>query len=95
MMYRRFTGLVVAVAFTAASDAWAGSWATQATLANNAYQGSVTLDAAGNMVSVWYQNAVNGSLVTEIWGSSAAIGHPLGPGPISPAQSCRQLFDAL
>ncbi len=76
MRYRQFTGLIVAVALTTATDASAGSWATQATLANNAYQGAVTLDASGNMVSVWYQNAVNGSLVTEIWGSSAVIGQP-------------------
>jgi hypothetical protein len=75
MRYRSFTGLVLAVALTAATDVWGGTWATQATLANNAYQGSVSLDASGNMVSVWYQNAVNGSLVTEIWGSSAVSGH--------------------
>ena len=53
MKCRRFTGLVLAVALTAATDGWAGSWATQATLANNAYQGSVSLDASGNMVSAW------------------------------------------
>ncbi len=61
---------------TAATGAWAGSWATQATLANDAYQGSIGIDASGNLVVVWYQNAVNGSLVEETWGSSAAFGQP-------------------
>jgi hypothetical protein len=72
MKFRSFAGLMMATALT--TNASAGSWATQATLANNAYQGAVTLDASGNMVSVWYQNAVNGALVTEIWGSSTVIG---------------------
>lgn len=61
---------------TLATSAWAGSWATQATLANNAYQGSIGIDASGNLVVVWYQNGVNGSLVEETWGSSAAFGQP-------------------
>src|SRR5947209_3892997 len=56
--------------------ALAGTWGTQATLANNAYQGSIALDASGNMVTVWYQNGVNGSLVEEAWGSSAAFAQP-------------------
>ena len=51
MKCRRFTGLVLAVALTAATDGWAGSWATQATLANNAYQGSVSLDASAGWVA--------------------------------------------
>jgi hypothetical protein len=61
---------------TLATSAWAGSWATQQTLANNAYQGSIGIDANGNLVVVWYQNGVNGNLVEETWGSSAAFGQP-------------------
>ena len=69
--------LTVAAGFgTLAVSASAGSWSTQATLANNAYQGSIAIDASGNLVTVWYQNGVNGSLVEEVWGSSAAFGQP-------------------
>ena len=76
MKNKRFGYLVFVIPFTAAISASAGSWSTQATLANNAYQGTVALDASGNMVAVWYQNAVNGSSVSEIWASSAALGQP-------------------
>src|SRR6516164_7288745 len=58
----------------------AGTWATQATLSNNAYNGSIAIDAKGNLVVVWYQNAdPSGNLLEEVWGSSTAIGHPWGP----------------
>ena len=67
---------MLALLVTGATLAHAGSWGTQATLANNAYQGSIGLDASGNLVVVWYQNGVNGSLVEETWGSSAAFGQP-------------------
>jgi hypothetical protein len=46
-------------------------------LGTNAYNGTVALDAAGNMTSVWYQYTLpNGSAVNEIWASSAAFGQP-------------------
>jgi hypothetical protein len=64
-------------AFAASAPASAGTWGTQAVLANNAYNGTVALDAAGNMVSIWYQNALpNGTAVNEIWASTAAFGQP-------------------
>src|SRR5215472_13930813 len=54
---------------------YAGSWGTQAQLSTNAYNGTIGLDAAGNMTSVWYQNNLpNGTAVNEIWGSTAAFG---------------------
>jgi len=69
--------LVFALPFSAGINAYAGSWSTQATLANNAYNGTVTLDASGNLVAVWYQNAApNGTAINQIWASSAAIGQP-------------------
>ena len=40
--------LAVAVALSASITASAGSWSTQATLANNAYNGTTTLDASGH-----------------------------------------------
>jgi hypothetical protein len=59
------------------SPAWAGTWGTQAQLSTNAYNGTIALDAAGNMTSVWYQNNLpNGTAVNEIWASTAAFGHP-------------------
>ncbi len=51
--------------------AWAGSWGTAVVLANNAYSGSVAIDAAGNLTSVWYQNNLQ-----EILAATAAFGHP-------------------
>jgi len=66
---------MLAVPLVAATSASAGSWSTQATLASSAYQGTIGLDASGNMTSVWYQyNAPNGTAIDEIWGSSAAFG---------------------
>src|SRR6202035_6092512 len=67
-------GYVMVAACMMAMNAWAGTWSKQATLANNAYQGSIALDASGNMVAVWYQNAVNGVLTEEIWASNAPFG---------------------
>ena len=74
---RRFSiaGLTLASVLAAAMPALAGSWLTQATLATNGYQGSVALDASGNMVSVWDQETqLNGSQVSEIWASTATFG---------------------
>jgi len=83
MQCSRFRCLILA-GLTTAVTAWAGSWSTQATLANNAYQGSIALDGSGNMVAVWYQNAVNGVTTQEIWASTAAFGKPWsGPVDIS------------
>src|SRR5258708_7405284 len=63
------------VTFLAVVPAFAGSWSTPVVLGNNAYSGSVTVDAAGNMISVWYQNQLpNGTPVNAIWASSAAFG---------------------
>jgi hypothetical protein len=75
MKFKSLANLMVAVALTAATSASAGSWSTQATLASSAYEGTIGLDASGNMTSVWYQyNAPNGSAIDEIWASSAAFG---------------------
>jgi hypothetical protein len=78
MKCRNFAAiLAVAVALSASITASAGSWSTQATLANNAYNGTTTLDASGNLVAVWYQNAApNGTAINQIWASTAAIGQP-------------------
>jgi hypothetical protein len=57
--------------------ALAGTWSTQVVLGSNAYSGSVTLDAAGNMAAVWYQSRLpNGTAVNEIWASTAPFGQP-------------------
>jgi hypothetical protein len=54
---------------------YAGGWGTQAQLSTNAYNGTIALDAAGNMTSLWYQNDLpNGTAVNEIWASTAAFG---------------------
>jgi hypothetical protein len=75
MKFKSLANLMVAVALTAATSASAGSWSTQATLASSAYEGTIGLDASGNMTSVWYQyNAPNGAAIDEIWASSAAFG---------------------
>jgi curli biogenesis system outer membrane secretion channel CsgG len=71
-MKSRFVCVMVA-AWMAAVSAY-GQWQTQATLANNAYQGSIALDASGNKIAIWYQNAVNGNLTEEIWASNATFG---------------------
>jgi hypothetical protein len=73
MKFSRLGCLMLAGMMTAMS-AGAGSWQTQATLANNGYQGSIALDASGNMIAVWYQNAVNGVTTQEIWASNAPFG---------------------
>jgi len=77
MNCKSIMSLMAVAAFAVATSASAGSWSTQATLASSAYQGTVGLDAAGNMTSVWFQyNAPNGSAIDEIWASSAAFGQP-------------------
>jgi len=62
---------VMALPLTLATTLSAGSWSTQATLANNAYQGSIAIDASGNLVAVWYQNGV-----AEIYAGTSSIAHP-------------------
>ncbi len=75
MKCKTFAMLAFAAVLTAGTSASAGSWLTQATLANNAYQGTVALDSSGNVVAVWYQNAgPNGTAINQIWASTAAIG---------------------
>lgn len=72
MKFSRIGCLMVAGCLTAVSAG--AQWQTQATLANNAYDGSIGLDSSGNMVATWYQNAVNGVLTEEIWASNATFG---------------------
>jgi len=92
MNSKSLASLMVAVALVSASNLWAGSWSTQTTLASSAYQGTIGLDASGNMTSVWFQyNAPNGSAIDEIWASSAAFGQPWSSpvdvsGNLGPAQ---------
>jgi hypothetical protein len=77
MKCKSFAIFVFAAALAAGTRASAGSWSTQATLANNAYNGTTTLDASGNLVAVWYQNAApNGTAVNQIWASTGVIGQP-------------------
>jgi hypothetical protein len=74
--YKTLTAAILSLLTAAPMPASAGSWSTQAVLASNAYNGSVALDANGNMVSAWYQNALpNGTAVNEIWASTAPSGH--------------------
>jgi hypothetical protein len=75
MKCKCLAGLMLAVLFAAAASASAGSWSTQATLANNAYNGTVALDASGRLNSVWYQNAApNGTAINQIWASTSTVG---------------------
>jgi hypothetical protein len=77
MKCKSLASLMLVLPLSTAINASAGSWSTQATLANNAYSGTIALDGAGNMTSVWYQNAApNGTAINEIWASSAAFGQP-------------------
>ena len=77
MKCKSLTSLLLCVLFAAATPALAGTWATQVVLATNAYNGTVALDASGNLTSVWYQNALpNGTAVNEIWAATATFGHP-------------------
>jgi hypothetical protein len=69
-----FASLTLCLLAAASMPAFA-QWSTQQTLATNAYNGSVTIDSAGNRVSAWYQNALpNGTAVNEVWASTAAFG---------------------
>jgi len=53
----------------------AGTWGTQAQLSTNAYNGTIAIDSAGNLTSVWFQSSLpNGTAVNQIWASSAAFG---------------------
>jgi hypothetical protein len=77
MKCKSLTSLLLYMLFAAATPALAGTWATQVVLATNAYNGTVALDASGNLTSVWYQNALpNGTAVNEIWAATAPFGHP-------------------
>jgi hypothetical protein len=77
MKCKSLASLILVLPMSAAVSASAGSWSTQATLANNAYSGTIALDTSGNMTSVWYQNAApNDTAINEIWASSAAFGQP-------------------
>jgi len=76
MTHLNLTGVILSLLMIVPMPASAGSWSTQAVLASNAYSGTIALDANGNMVSVWYQNALpNGTAVNEIWASTAPFGH--------------------
>ena len=76
MKCKSLTSWLLSVLFAAATPALAGTWATQAVLATNAYNGTVALDASGNLTSVWYQNTLsNGTAVNEIWAATATFGH--------------------
>jgi hypothetical protein len=76
-MFRNLARLALTAPLFIAVSASAGSWSTQATLSNNAYQGSIAIDSHGNLVVVWYQNAdAAGNLLEEAWASSTSIGHP-------------------
>ena len=77
MTYKNLTSVTLCLLLAVATRASAGTWSTQAVLATNAYNGTVALDASGNMTSVWYQNALpNGTAVNEIWAANAAFGQP-------------------
>jgi hypothetical protein len=66
---------LTACAAAVAVAAPAGTWSTQVVLASSAYSGTVALDAAGNMTSVWYQyQTPGGATVDQIWASTAAFG---------------------
>lgn len=71
------TTLFLIFSIATAMPALAGTWSTQVVLGSNAYSGSVTLDAAGNMTAVWYQSQLpKGTSVNEIWASTAPFGQP-------------------
>jgi hypothetical protein len=67
--------ILIGVASVHASPAKAAGWGKQVVLAVDAYQGNIALDAAGNMTSLWYQNALpDGTPVNSIWASTASFG---------------------
>jgi len=70
MNYRVITSLTLCLLVAASMPAVA-QWSTQQTLATNAYNGTVTIDSSGNLVSTWYQNSVN-----AVYGSTASFGQP-------------------
>ena len=50
-----------------ALPASAGTWGTQAQLSTNAYNGTIAIDTAGNLTSLWYQSSLpNGTAVTSV-----------------------------
>ncbi len=77
MKFNGLTSLTLCVLLAAALPASAGTWGTQVVLSTNAYNGTVALDASGNLTSVWYQNALaNGTAVNAIWAATAPLGQP-------------------
>src|ERR1700740_1612821 len=77
MTYKTLIGVFFSLLMIAPMPAGAASWSTQVVRSSNAYNGTVALDANGNMVGVWYQNSLpNGTAVNEIWASTAPFGQP-------------------
>jgi hypothetical protein len=75
MNFKSVARLTLYVLVTVSVPAFA-QWGTQATLATNAFNGTVTIDSSGNLVSAWYQNALpNGTAINSIYASTAAFGH--------------------
>jgi len=75
VMFKSLTSITLCVLVAVATPASAGTWATQAVLAANAFNGTVAVDASGHLTSVWYQNALaNGTAVNDA--ATAAFGQP-------------------
>jgi hypothetical protein len=83
-----------------AGPAFASGWGAQVLLARDAYNGNVTLDSAGHMQSLWYQNALpDKTPVNAIWSSSANFAQAWSPavnvsGPIGVASGNPVLLTA-
>ena len=77
MKCKSLASVILIVLLAVSLPASAGTWGTQVVLATNAYNGTVALDASGNMTSVWFQaNLPNGTAVNEIWAATAPFGQP-------------------
>ena len=77
MKCKSLASVILIVLVAVSLPASAGTWGTQVVLATNAYNGTVALDASGNMTSVWFQaNLPNGTAVNEIWAATAPFGQP-------------------
>ena len=72
------TTLVCLFTLAAAMPGWAGSWGTPAVLGNNAYSGTIALDAKGNMTAAWNQLLYTNGVLSgaQISASTAAFGKP-------------------
>lgn len=57
---------------------WAGSWGTPTVLGNNAYSGTISLDAKGNMTAAWNQLLYTSGVLSgaQISASTAGFGQP-------------------